>query len=53
MMYLNSIRDIAKGVSGATARFAWAHGLHMTKKLAMPVILTGIMVAEKLDQEID
>lgn len=53
MLYMRSIRDISKGVSGATARFAWIHGYHMTQKLAMPVILTAILVTEKLDQELD
>lgn len=45
-----AIRDI---IVIPTAHFAWANGLHMTKKLFMPVLLTGILVTEILDREIE
>ena len=52
MLYLSSIRDITKGVSTSTAHFAWVRGYNVAQKIAMPVILTAILVTEKLDQEI-
>ena len=46
----NVIRDM---VIVPTAQFAWAHGLHASKRVIMPVLLTGILITEKLDQEIE
>lgn len=45
----NAIRDM---VVVPTAQFAWAHSLHASKRVIMPILLTGILITEKLDQEI-
>lgn len=47
-MYLSSIRDIAKGVSTTTARFAWSRIQNVTiERIAIPVVYLTVYLTEK------
>lgn len=53
-MFLRSVWDVVGDlVVTPTAQFVWANGYHVAQRVAMPVILTLVVITEKLDQEVD
>jgi hypothetical protein len=51
VIYPKSVGGIVKGTASFLYGNAWAHSLHYAKKAAMPIILIGITVTERMDGE--
>lgn len=44
---------VVKDIATPVVHYAWAKSYHVAQRVSMPVILTAILVTEKLDQEFE